>query len=454
MRKLLTIIFFCSSYLFANETLEVQLSTQNPLIPVYISQFDASQSIKNKEHLHMLSEVFTFDLSHCGYFFVVPVNKEKEDFLQTASFDYEYWKKQKIFFVVSLHMQKDFLLLHVYSIEKKKAKEYRLPLEYDSVKDRKSVHAICDCILSDFLQKRGIASSSILYSIRTKNPDADSKKKWLSEIWMTDYDGFNPRQLTYENDYCVHPLFVPCKGKPTHYIYVTYKKGQPKIYGAPLYQKAEASAIISLRGNQLLPSLSLDAMQLAFISDAAGRPDLFLQRFDRNGLAIDKPLQLFSAPRATQASPSFAPDGKKLAFVSDKDGGCRIYVIRLPDENFIHKRPLAHLITKKNRENVTPAWSPDGTKLAYSAKRDGIRQIWVYDFETDEEWMLTKGSKHKENPAWAPDSIHLVYNTEDKTDGELFLIDIYQKIPEQISKGWGQKRFPSWEPSPLQERKL
>lgn len=84
-------------------------------------------------------------------------------------------------------------------------------------------------------------------------------------------------------------------------------------------------------------------------------------------------------------------------------------------------------------------------KLAYAAKTDGVRQIWIYDFESGEEKQLTTGPETKENPAWAPDSIHLIYNTETDGSSELYLINLLQPDPAQISKGPGQKRFASWE---------
>jgi len=86
-------------------------------------------------------------------------------------------------------------------------------------------------------------------------------------------------------------------------------------------------------------------------------------------------------------------------------------------------------------------------KIAYSAKVDGVRQIWMYDIEKDEEIQLTTGPEHKENPSWAPNSFHLVYNTEGEDSCELYQLNLVQQSPVLISKGSGQKRFASWEPN-------
>jgi TolB protein len=191
--------------------------------------------------------------------------------------------------------------------------------------------------------------------------------------------------------------------------------------------------------------LSQKLDKMAFVSDAAGRPDLFIQYFDHRGRPNGKPRQLFSAPRATQATSSFSPDGSKLAFVSDKDGPPRIYVIHLPEKT-MRKMPSARLISKKNRHSSAPNWSPDGSKLVYSSKTNGRWQLWIYDFEKNEEKQITNCSLNLENPVWASNNLHIICNSEDNGDSELYLVSCYDPTPIRLSKGNGEKRFPAWEP--------
>jgi TolB protein len=110
------------------------------------------------------------------------------------------------------------------------------------------------------------------------------------------------------------------------------------------------------------------------------------------------------------------------------------------------KRADARLISKQNRENSCPCWSPDGTKLAYSAKTGGIRQIWIYDFATQEERQLTSGPGNKENPYWAPDSHHLVFNSTGEESSELYVVNLSQPDAVRITKGPGKKHYPAWGP--------
>lgn len=434
MWKLVSLLLL--PFLLFTEDLEVALPTRSSLRPVYLSKLYTDPPQSDWRYLEELRSVLEFDLNTSGYFSTLEVGENPLHFPDVRSqFDLKFWKLKKIPYVFAIQIQQNRFSLIAFDIEKGSSKKYPdFSISGRIEEDRKPLHSLADTLLKDLVGVEGIASLHLIYTVKMKNS---------SEIYLCDSDGYNNRQITSENSYCLSPSFLPYVTDNLEFYYVSYKVGQPKIYRASL-SNPKGEPMVSLRGNQMLPAIARKGNQMAFITDVAGRPDLFIQNLDATGKMIGKARQLFSSPRATQASPTFSPDGKQIAFVSDKDGPPRIYRMAVtgPKET---KRAHPQLITKKNRENTSPAWSPDGKKLAYSAKVDGVRQIWIYDFTTDEEIPLTTGPENKENPSWAPDSLHLVYNTESEDTCELYLIDLNEPLPVQISKGAGQKRFASWE---------
>lgn len=413
--------FFLLPFLLFAEELEVRLSTKTPLAPVYLSAADGAEEMR---------EVLEMDLNRSGFARVVPKDAYLEASLQKPDlrkqFDLTLWKREKIPFCLAAKVAQNRLEVTAFNVEQGTSKQYpAAPLE------RRAIHKLADAIQKDLFGKEGIASLKLLYTVRTKNPQKGLG--WLSEVWVCDADGAGATQLTRENSYCLSPMFFP--DSSTEFFYTSEKSGQSKIYRASL-TKPEGQLFIDMRGNQALAAMK--GKHMAFITDVAGRPDLFLQTFDGFGAQIGKARQLFSAPRATQASPTFSPDGRKVAFVSDKDGTPRIYVL-----DTAAKQARPQLLTKRNRNNTSCSWSPDGTKLAYSAKVDETRQIWMYDFLKDEEIALTTGPGDKDNPSWAPDSFHLVYNIENEEDCILYLMHL-NGDPIAIGKG----RFASWQQSP------
>jgi TolB protein len=436
----------CCLSLFSQE-LQVSLPTRSSSTPIYLSRLHTDPSEWDWVYFEELRTVLEFDLHAGGFATIVPIRDALEDTFQWSDvrkfFRVDTWRKEGISFVFSIQVEKKRLSLVVFNVQKESSKKYPdLLLSGKMETDRRAIHRLSDLVHKDLFGTEGIASLRILYSQRSKNPHEGLS--YLSEIYICDSDGGNPSQLTHQNGYCMSPGFFPKSSEDPTFYYVFNNEGQSKIYRASL-SRPQGEILISLRGNQALPAINKKGDQMAFITDIAGRPDLFIQTLDTKGRHLGQARQLYSSPRATQASPTFSPDGKKIAFVSDKDGPPRIYLLDLPRSGKDTQRPKPHLLTTKNRENTSPAWSPDGKKLAYSAKTEGIRQIWIYNFETEEEIQLTTGSEIKENPAWAPDSLHLVYNTENEESCELYILSIQNPDPLLISKGTGQKRFPVWE---------
>jgi len=451
-KRLVSILFsfplLLQSFSFADlAEIRVELPTKTERSSLYISQFDAKQAAFSSQYLARLYSVLSFDLDHSGYAKVSSPNSKWEKELSVGNlqeaFRLEKWGKAGQCYVLKVAVKKEKLDLYALSVATGSVMQFEgIPLSGDHKIDRHQIHKLSDALVKSLFGGKGIATTRILYTLQQENRDP-SEKKWKSEIWECDWDGYAPRQVTFEQGYSITPAFLP--PDPAHgddrFLYVNYKNGQPKIYYSTLGQRT-GTPFLSLRGNQILPAICPKKDQMAFICDAAGRPDLFVQRLGPSGHPVGKPKQLFSYPRATQASPSFSPDGSRIAFVSDKGGTPRIYVI--PSNEPSHRRPIATLLTKQCRENICPVWSPDGTKLAYSAKTNGVRQIWIYDFATKEEKQLTSGPGHKENPCWAPDSLHLVFNSTDPDASELYLINLHQAEAVKITKGTGRKHYPTW----------
>jgi TolB protein len=410
-------IFLFYFYFLAAEELEVRLPTKKQLQPIYIGR-----AIENE-----WTSLFIYDLAHDGFHSLAPVRAEWEEQLHQSEVDFGFWQRERIEACFLLEPSGE--QFAVTMIHAKRGLVKRFTCE----KTRRAIHQLADAIQKELTGVQGVASSRILFTERVKNPDS---LEWFSTIWISDWDGANAHRLTTTKGYCLSPGFLPSGG----YYYASSERGQSKIYRCPTLD-ARPEVWITLRGNQMLPSVDRMGAQIAYISDLAGRPDLFLQSIDRDTLG--RPRQIFSYPSATQASPTFSPDGQKLAFVSDKDGSAKIYLLEIPPAGSrIVPQPI--LLTRKNRENSAPTWSPDGTKIAYSARTDGFRQIWIYECATAQEWQLTFGEENKENPAWAADSLHLIYNTETNDRSELYVIDLYNQEPVQITSGFGQKRFAAW----------
>lgn len=423
----------------------VQLTTEKKLLPVFLEDFMAEDAALKSPYLKQLEEVLSFDLNHNGMTYVVTKNPSREKRVKESKNLPQICKELNVFYLVKVQVKDKKLSARLFCVNSNTVKGVEgLPLTGNLSEDRRQIHQFADLIHKELFGKSGIASTRMLYTLRTKDWDVKTQSiQYKSDVWESDYDGKNARQVTKGGGYCVSPSYIPPeKGHATRsFFYVSYATGQPKIYVASLHDGVN-QRFSFLSGNQLMPVSAHQRNNVAFISDVAGNPDLYLQPFNPEKGAMGKPQQLFAHFTATQGSPTFSPDGNQVAFVSNKDGSPRIYSLDL--KNPKKGRPL--LLTKHNHENTAPCWSPDGSKIAYCAKVDGVRQIWVYDVLTKEEKQLTRGPGNKENPSFAANSLHIVFNSTDEGACELYLINLNQPHATKISSGSGEKHYPCFEP--------
>jgi len=158
---------------------------------------------------------------------------------------------------------------------------------------------------------------------------------------------------------------------------------------------------------------SPDGKQIVYVSPCSRKesqyPDSGLYVLD---LETGATSLLFPNP-AGDFEPAWSPDGTKIAFTSLRDNSMQIYVFNKDDSSLT---PLT--LPGNNIQSRHPAWSPDGLKLAYTVRRLGLLQIWSMDATGMNPQQLTRsgGSISDYLPAWAPDGQYLLFS---ETNSEL-----------------------------------
>ena len=103
-----------------------------------------------------------------------------------------------------------------------------------------------------------------------------------------------------------------------------------------------------------------------------------------------------SRPGGDVQTPAWSPDGRKLAFVSRRDGNSEIYVMNADGSE-------QENLTREPANDSHPSWSRDGRKLVFVSRRDGNSEIYVMNADGSGLRNLTRTPSDDLDPAWSPD---------------------------------------------------
>ena len=139
-------------------------------------------------------------------------------------------------------------------------------------------------------------------------------------------------------------------------------------------------------------------------------------------------------------SPKFSPDGRKIAFTSSRSGNPQIYIQGLDSGE-------AQRITFTGKYNASPAWSPDGKKIAYVGIQKDRINIFVIsvDSHIGDSVQLTAGQGDNEDPCWSPDGSLIVFkSTRNGGRARLFVMTAAGTDQRQLISMSGIQSEPDW----------
>lgn len=405
---------------------------------------------KNPNHSSLgnqIRQILIQDLSMIGYFKIQSsssfIESSAESGLRPApkdpkGFRWDSWKGIETEFLMRVgfdiegsNLVIDAYVYHVSKGELVVANKYVGPLS----DLRKVVHTAADEVVFKISGKRSFFLKKIL--VTAIAPGTQSR-----EIYVMDWDGANKTPITQHKTVTLSPAwskdgkkiaytaFMQRKSTKTRnpdlYVYdletqksrvISYRKGMNS--GANF--EADQNLLITISGDDnpnifrvdatgniikkltngpmgamnVEPAISPDGQSIAFSSDRAGRPMIYIM--NREG---ENPRRLTFAG-TFNAAPSWSPDGRTLAFAGWAEKAFDIFTIDVTGAN-LKRITKARRADGRQASHENPDFSPDGRVIVYTSNRTGYNQLYLSLADGSEEWRITQDTWSYNQPKWSP----------------------------------------------------
>ena len=150
-------------------------------------------------------------------------------------------------------------------------------------------------------------------------------------------------------------------------------------------------------------------------------------------------------------TPAWSPDGRRIAFTSDRDGNNEIYVMN--DDGTGVTR-----LTNSPAFDWEPSWSPDDQRIAFTSNRDGNWELYStlapsplgtsagVNADGSNIVRLTNSAAYDWQPAWSPDGKTIAFTSDRDGHWQIYVMNVDGTNVRRLTNSAGDDRDPAWSP--------
>ena len=147
----------------------------------------------------------------------------------------------------------------------------------------------------------------------------------------------------------------------------------------------------------------------------------------------------------SDSQPAWSPDGTEIAFISGRDGNSEIYATKADGS------AQTRLTQTGSSNEAQPAWSPDGSKIAYSRLDPNTngQGLWVMNADGSGQTQLTTTADSY--PSWSPDGTKIAFQSNRNGNAEIYSMNADGSAQTNLTNAPTTNEMdPDWSPDGAQ----
>ncbi len=291
---------------------------------------------------------------------------------------------------------------------------------------RDQAHALSNDVIKAITGKPGIAHTQILFKMKTGAR--------AEEVFLSDYDGHQPKALTSDKTLVGSPKWSP---KGDEIFYTSWlKRGGLENTTVVRQNLATGSRDVMARYRGLNTGGALSPQGfLAMILSKEGSPDVYVAppawefMKDLKGENLNR----MCKTREEESGVSWSPDGQWLCFATRARGKRMLVKVAAQGGNMI-RIPTNGVLNPSE-----PSWSHDGRWIAFTSQMGGFN-VCVVPAQGGEAKVVASG----EGPTWATNSRNLIFTRRGVNKRRLAIVDVPTKQVKILPAFDGSSSQPAW----------
>ena len=224
----------------------------------------------------------------------------------------------------------------------------------------------------------------------------------------------------------------------THIYYISARGGNKEVWQMD-YDGQGQHQLTHLSTISLSPRVSPDNERVAFAS--LGKQGWAIRMYS---LVLGRVIS-FPSVVGNTLSPAWSSNGAKIAYSASRSGDPEIYTADANGGN-------VKQVTTFRGPDVSPTWNPKtNSQIAWCSGRTGLPQIYTMDSDGTNVSRLTDGG-YATSPSWSPSGQFIAFAWNRKYGPgapggqDIYIMDIASKRWTQLTHDEGRQDFPSWSP--------